>query len=201
MLQRTCKSIAMLDAILSPAWEYRYYSYNSQWGPREQMASMRDGSGDSYFILFNQHGAALKGYAHESPAARWAIDHDQPLPGMFDGIPEEFAALLTEPAFSIQETTFSVWRSYGDSSWGCGRPRYPTGTDPGGAIGLLTVLQQGPDSYIRWASDYYEVPVDASAARRVYGHEPLTEELVRALNPQVGLASLAADVTEIGYGI
>jgi len=68
-LRRLAKSIAMLDAIISPEWEYRSYSYNSHWGQDEEMASMRNGCGDDWFLLFNSHGAALKGFAHEYPLA------------------------------------------------------------------------------------------------------------------------------------
>jgi hypothetical protein len=42
------RSLAMLDAILSPEWEYRYYSFNAAWGPAQELASMRNGSGDDY---------------------------------------------------------------------------------------------------------------------------------------------------------
>ncbi len=59
------QSLAMLDAILCPEWEYRYYSFNSAWGPSEEMASMRNGSGDDWFLLLDATGAALKGFAHE----------------------------------------------------------------------------------------------------------------------------------------
>ena len=45
-LKRLSQSLAMLDAILEPDWELRYYSFNSHWGEGEMMASMRDGSGD-----------------------------------------------------------------------------------------------------------------------------------------------------------
>src|SRR5580700_5588368 len=116
-LLRISKAITMLDAILCPEWQYRYYSFNSKWSPGEQMASMRNGCGDGYFVLFNQHGAILKGYAHESAAAEWCVEHGKPLPGMFDGIPHRFERLLTEPAFSIDETTFCFWRKHGDQKW------------------------------------------------------------------------------------
>src|SRR5436309_2216272 len=69
------KSIAMLDAVLMPDWQYRYYSFDSKWAPGEQMASMRGGSGNSYFILFNRHGAILKGYDHEAAAAQHVVEH------------------------------------------------------------------------------------------------------------------------------
>jgi hypothetical protein len=46
----------MLDAIMSPEWEWRYYSFDSRWGPGEEMASMRNGSGDAYSIVFSSAG-------------------------------------------------------------------------------------------------------------------------------------------------
>jgi hypothetical protein len=40
----------MLDAILYPEWEYRY-SFDAEWGPEEELALMRNGSGDDYAIV------------------------------------------------------------------------------------------------------------------------------------------------------
>lgn len=40
------RALAMLEAILSPDWEGRYYSFNSRWAPKQEMASMRNGEGD-----------------------------------------------------------------------------------------------------------------------------------------------------------
>ena len=31
------QSMAMMDAILEPVWEWRYYSFNSRWSDGEQM--------------------------------------------------------------------------------------------------------------------------------------------------------------------
>ena len=45
-VRRIAQSLAMLDAILSPEWDDRYHSFNSAWGLNEEMASMRNGSGD-----------------------------------------------------------------------------------------------------------------------------------------------------------
>ena len=54
-VERVAQSIAVLDAILSPEWEYRFFSFNAAWDStkRERMASMRDGSGDDYFAVFS----------------------------------------------------------------------------------------------------------------------------------------------------
>src|SRR5262245_26616422 len=45
-VERVSQSIAVLDAILSPEWEYRFFSFNAAWdlANHERMASMRDGS-------------------------------------------------------------------------------------------------------------------------------------------------------------
>ena len=61
-LRRLSQSLAMLDAIMSPEWDYRYYSFNSKWAENEMMASMRNGQGEEYFILFDSHGAIMKGF-------------------------------------------------------------------------------------------------------------------------------------------
>jgi len=73
-LRALLQSLAMLDAILSPEWEYRYYSFNSRWSEGEQMGSMRDGCGNEFFALFNEAGCFFKGFDHEatiSPYRRW----------------------------------------------------------------------------------------------------------------------------------
>ena len=49
-VRRRSQALAILDAILCPEWAYRYFSFDSRWGPGEEMASMRNGSGDEYSI-------------------------------------------------------------------------------------------------------------------------------------------------------
>ena len=70
------------------------------------MASMRNGSGDEYSILFNSQGAIIKGFAHESSMSPWATESEQVCRGVLDEVPSEFQEFLTEPAFSIDDTTF-----------------------------------------------------------------------------------------------
>jgi hypothetical protein len=60
-LRRLLQSMAMLDAIVEPKPEYRYYSFNAHWAQGEMMGSMNNGSGDEFFALFTGHGAFLKG--------------------------------------------------------------------------------------------------------------------------------------------
>jgi hypothetical protein len=195
-LRRLCQSLAMLDAVLMPEWEYRYYSFNSRWSRGQQMASMRDGCGNEWFILFGRHGAAMKGFDHESPMAH---PDRCPWPGVLDGVPKAFASFLKEPAFSMQDTTFCVWRRYGDRAWSVGAIDFPPGADPDGSAWLLAILDGRPQTYRRWAEGYYERDVPLKWVRAVYEHRPLTEALVRGLNPELALAELREDGEEIGY--
>ena len=104
-LQRTAQSLAMLDAILSPDWEYRYFSFNSGWASGQKMASMRDGSGDEWFILFDDAGAAMKGFAHKLAGDSSFLSEIQ------RQVPRDFSEFLNEPAFSMQHATFCLWRT------------------------------------------------------------------------------------------
>lgn len=65
------QAAAMLEAILMPEWEYRYYSYNAHWDEKEQMASMRDGEGEHYFALFQPEGLIIKGYDRRFSRGGW----------------------------------------------------------------------------------------------------------------------------------
>lgn len=199
-LRRLSQSLAMLDAILCPEWEYRYHSFNAHWGDGEEMASMRDGSGDDYFILFTRAGAIMKGFAHESAAWQGALVRGQrPVPGVFDGVPEEFAGFLNEAAFSIDQTTFCLWRRPTDPAWQTGSVALLEGEDPDGSAALLRLLDGDPEAYRAWAEDYFETSVARAAVDHIFGHRTLTEEVVKVLNPELSLADLAEDASEIAY--
>lgn len=198
-VKRISKSIAMLDAIMMEDWEYRYYSFDANWGEGEMLASMRNGSGDSYFILFNAHGAIIKGYSHESEMAGHTIDTGEVWPGVLDGVPEEFEAVLTDPAFVAEETSFCIWRKYSDSEWRTGKIDFPDGDDPDGSEDLLFILDGSPDTYQQWATEYYKRTVPLNEVKVVYDHKPLTQQLVSRLNPERRIDDLDSDVDEIRY--
>jgi hypothetical protein len=186
----------MLDAIMSPEWEFRYYSFDSYWADGEMMASMRDGSGDHWFALMTPAGIALHGLAHESPA----FHHGSPLQGIFDSLPSVFHEnFLSEPAFDTANSSFCIWRLANDAQWSTGRVRLPRGPDPDGSEELLSILAGDPREYVAFAADYFDRAIDLAGVEAVYRHEPLTNELVRRLNPDADIESLAEDLEEIGY--
>jgi hypothetical protein len=198
-LLRLTKSLAMLDAIMSPEWEYRYYSFNSKWYDGEMMASMRNGSGDEYHILFDSHGVIMKGFDHESAMSPWSNDDERLWPGIFDDVPAEFQSFLSEPAFSIQETTFCIWRRYMDSSWQVGNIEYPAADDPDGSEQMLKILDGRPLTYKEFAEDYYDQPIELDAIEHIYQHKRLTNEIITSLNSDISLELLAKDIDEIDY--
>jgi hypothetical protein len=204
VLRDRSRSLAMLDAILSPEWEYRYYSFNSRWGPDQELASMRNGSGDEYAVVFSPAGAWVRVFDHESPMSPWGLEPPRPWPGVLDSVPAPFQACVREPAFALEGVpmvTACLWRQTGDDRWHAGPVQAPAGgADPDGSGWLLELLLDGsPEAYRRFAEDYYESPVDPAAVREVYALRPLTQEIVTTLNGELSLADLAADVAQIGY--
>lgn len=199
-LRRLMQSMAVLDAILCPEWQFRYYSFNAAWAPGEQMGSMRDGSGDGFFAHFGPAGCWLKGFAHESSMSPYRENPPRPWPGVLETVPAEFTACLREPAFDVGNVTFCIWRRYTDSGWRTGPVEFPPDEpDADGSSELLKDLDGRPESYRSWAADYYDRVVDLGAVEHIYAHRPLTTAVVARLNPRVSQDELAADVATIGY--
>jgi hypothetical protein len=202
-LEALCQSIAMLDAILSPEWEYRYFSFNSNWDTAkgERMASMRNGSGDEYYAVFHDRGAIIKGFDHEAVMSPWSRTTPDVWPGVLDAVPEEFDGFLNEPAFSIDETTFCLWHRANDIGWSSGTITLPEGADPDGSANLLWMLYGDPNTYVQFARDYYERELSLADVAAIYESLPLSEELVTRLNSSATWNDILADAKEIGYPV
>ncbi|MFC8842441.1 hypothetical protein [Streptomyces sp. E2N171] len=204
VLREHCRSMAVLEAVLSPEWESRCHSFDDHWSETESMASMRSGSGDEYSIVFSAAGAYVRGFDHESLMSPYA--EDGPWPGVLDEVPEVFRPYVEEPAFCDEDgmpvVTACMWRETVDDRWKAGTIDFPDGTteDADGAGHLFRLLvDRSPEAFQRWAEDYTEVPVALAAVRHIFSSRPLTEEVVRALNSDIVLADLSEDVAEIGY--
>ena len=198
-LKKLSQSLAMLDAILSPDWEYRYYSFNSKWNKNEMMASISNGSGDDYFILFNAQGAIIKGFAHETSMSPFVNEPIEVWKGVLDNVPSKFQEFLSEPAFSVEATTFCIWRRFTDSFWQIGEIDYPEGNDPDGMEDLLAILDNNPETYKEWAEYYFGREISIKSVEHIYQQKTLTEELVKSLNGDITIEDLQADIEEIGY--
>ncbi|MDB6021367.1 MAG: hypothetical protein JWQ04_1224 [Pedosphaera sp.] len=188
-LKKISKSLATLDAIIMQEWELRYYSHNSHWAPTEEMSSMRNGSGDHYFVWFTPNGSVGKGFCKGT-----AISKER----AYEGIPEAFVrSFLEEPAFLSSEVSFAFWSLEQTTEWAV-RPRDALQRE-GCPDQLLGVVMGGPESYQKWAKDYYERDIPITAVLAVFRHAPVDETLLAQLNPGADRAQLAADLAEIGY--
>jgi hypothetical protein len=190
-LQATCKAMAVLDAILSQDWEYRYYSYNSAWSETEAFFEMRDGQGDQMLILFREEGCVINGF---SAAAEKHSKEE-----LTNGMPEVFNEFIFgEPVNSIG-TTCCLWTT--GVTWETGI--LPDRDDL--SRELLGPLDGKPETYIKWASAYFEgtystggIPLET--VTRIYNQEPLSKEMVLSIT--AGLEDweqLEADLIEISY--
>lgn len=179
----------MLDAILCPDWQNRYYSYNSKWAPGMEMASMRTGSGDDWFLLFDSAGAALKGFSHELAGDKSFSANLQVQ------VPSEFSSFLSEPAFSMNFATFCYWRRIGDATWN----KVKGFLSDDGSDDMLSLVVAGPLGYKQWAESYFEVEVDHQAVCAVFDHLPLSDAIISTLNPEAEVDLVLRDADEIGY--
>jgi len=193
-LRQRCKALAMLDAMICPEWDYRYYSFNANWSTGEEMASMRNGQGDGWFLLFDKAGAALKGFAHESDVAK--SDHAKRIQ---IEVPSIFSSFLSEPAFSMGDATFCYWRSVRAEEWSKVSAKDPESDD--GSTALLALLVDSAESYVEFASDYFEENISIERVRCVYSLQPIDERLVSSVNSGLAIADALAMAREIGYPI
>src|SRR5580765_5691707 len=89
-VRRWSISLAVLDAIMEPRAVMRYFTYEPAWGSSTELASMRNGSGDEYSIMFSSAGAYVRGFDHESSLSPWGQSPPAIVPGLVDGVPDAF---------------------------------------------------------------------------------------------------------------
>ncbi|MES9541636.1 MULTISPECIES: hypothetical protein [unclassified Actinomadura] len=204
------QSFAVLDAILSPEG-YATYTFDGRWAEGQELASMDNGSGDEYSIVFTPAGAFIRGFDHESQMSPYADDDYELWPGLVESVPEQFAAQVTEPAFChdggagpFLTATVCLWRLNDDPAWRTGDIEYPPQEGrsgaPDGSDWLFDLLAKGtPEAYCAYATDYFEVSLDPAAVREIFEHRPVTADLVRRLNPDTDLTSLTETLDNVGY--
>ncbi len=198
-VQSISQSIAMLDAIIEPTWDMRYYSFDAAWSEGAKAAFMQNGQGDSYSIHFRDGGVIIIGDAHESCMASTYVESGKPWSGVIDDVPEEYNDVLAEPAFLTPEATFCIWWEKHTSCWKTGNISFPNSNDPDGSEDLLFMLDGNPSTYQQWAEEYYGRSLSFKVIEQIYLHQPLTNYLIEELNPNRDSTSLVDDINQIGY--
>lgn len=180
-VKKRSQGLALLDAILMPEWEYRYFSFNANWDGHgaEMMASMRDGSGREYFLHFSNQGVVGKVLA---------IENILPDSSSFlSNVPARFSGFINESAFSFENATFFFWREEGKSNWLSSPNNLKS-------FPLLEFLVGGADSYIDWANEYYERDIDADVLNDVFNSLSVTQTQLNVLNPDIAFEDLFDDL-------
>lgn len=181
----TQQRIALIEAILCPEREYRYYHYDAHWYPGQHMASMRDGEGREWFALIDVHGIAITARA-QAPADPTVY---QDLPAYWRG--DNF---LNEPSFSTAEGNYCAWKSDSDPAW---QSRYPIANEAELAAMFLT-LHGNAETYSDFAADYHERDINRAAVRHILSSAPFNPDDALALNPDLDPDDLQAELHDIG---
>jgi hypothetical protein len=167
------------------------------------MASMKDGEGNHYFIIFFNEGAAIKGFDIDAPINEYT--DKEFWKNKINQMPSQYEQFLREPAFVIDEATFFIWRLNDDYEWhtlnlGTEIKGKLAGVhDFDGSQNLITILGGLPETYKRWADAYYESDFALDIIEKIYRHEPLTKEMVEILNSDIDYEVLIEDIEETGY--
>ena len=153
------------------------------------MGSIRNGSGDDVFVLFNEHGCFVKGYSHEFPTPSF------PSKSFYDSVPAVLQEAAIEPAFSPNNVSYCFWRLHGWEEWQSAVDE--SELDPN-AFFLLYDLTYLPVSYTRFAQEYFEKEVDPTIVADILKGVPISASMATALNSEIDFNSLKTDVQEIG---
>lgn len=187
VLQRICKAISVLDAILCSEWEYRYYSYNSQWSEGEEFCEMQDMEGKRFQILFKEKGCIINGVHSDYEEANKSI--------LTNGLPEIFQEFIFGEPVASYGTNFCIWTDEKDN-W-----QYTETGKADGKEELLRILDGNPITYKQWAEEYFEVEeIPLDIIKQIYRGETLTKSMVLAVNPEMeNWEQLISDLEEINY--
>ena len=192
-LKSLCQSIATLEAILSPDWQDRYYTYNKDWAKDEECCQMRDGSGDEMFILFRKTGIVINGFAHESSF------QDKDL--ITKDLPKEFHAFIFGAPVASTGTTFCIWTVEGNKQWTNNKNALKQENSYDGSEELLELFDGNPETFHQWVEEYYDLEnLSLDIVKQVYKHTPISKKIINQLNPALkDIKQLKEDLEEIGY--
>jgi len=203
VLERMSLAIAALDVVMSSDRSMRYFNFDPTWSASERMASMRDGSGNSYAIIFGPLGCVVRGFDHESTLSPWGLANGSIAEGLLDGFPDQLRSVIDDPEFRTPggpttDLTFCAWRLADDNDWAAGSIEDVDGS----AEWLFEVLLDGtPDGYLRFAADYYEQQLPRDSVAAFYNLNPADSALILAIAPDSDIVAVLADLHPLGYPV
>jgi hypothetical protein len=206
-LRERARSLAVMDEILCRDEEARRYFFSAGWRPDAQLFWMDNGTGDDFSIAFLRGGTFVRGFDHESPLSP-SLNDDEVWPGLLDGVPADFESLLQEESFlyeGVFSATFCIWRLAEDRRWSHGNVEFPNGLNRSenidGSDMIRVLCEEEPRSYLDFAESNYGRVVSWDAVSSIWRKAPLTDSLVRELNPSAGVRDLVQEAEDAGYPV
>ncbi|MCM3785713.1 hypothetical protein M3231_22345 [Neobacillus mesonae] len=207
-LKKRMMILAALDTILSDEDWLRVHRYKRNWEPNAELGTIDNGAGDHLYVLFTLDGALMKGFDHESPMSPHARDDGEVWPGMYAGVPEPLIGVLqtSQDELEPEDVTFCLWQDKGESFWSFGNLLDTDELDEeekdGGADFLLGYLEDTPEAYTEWATDYYtDQVISLDAVRRIFEAESIDERCIFDLNPQRNVQEVFDELESIGIPV
>lgn len=200
-LYKTCQSLAMLDAILDPAGNFRYFGFDQYWDDQQAMAEMHDGNGSHYFIMLSNMKEDAQPYAVGKLFAK-SLTQTADVPKINNiANNSPLQDFLDEDAFKHDEASLYFYQLANESVWSV--------TPAIENIPFLGFLANKEAAYIPWARDYYqpdfepdsEITIDEQIVADIFAYKPLNKEMVQRLNPLVNIDQLVDDILDIGYPV
>lgn len=189
-LQQLCRALALLDEIFEPEWSLRYFSYDTKWGAGGHLATIRTGEGEGCAVWFSPKGTVIAGADPASRAAKIApaerIEH------MYSKLPRPLSAARIE----FDEATFALWRLPSDKSW----HTHPLARGSDGSAGLLWILDDEPDTYVRHARDYFDRKIARGDVAAVYAGT-IDAAIVARLNEDANVRRVLTSAKKLGFEI
>ncbi|MEU2955930.1 hypothetical protein [Streptomyces xanthochromogenes] len=180
------------------------HAFASNWRAGVDLASMDNGSGDQYAVVFDPAGVFLYGFDHESDATPWRESPRAHWPGLLEGLPSSLAHYAAAPEFGFDgffDATVCAWREKHAEAWECG-PVVFAADESDGADWLFGLLADGSaEAYVGFAEDYFEQAIDRDAVAAVLARAPLSRRTVTSLSSTADFEAVAAQARTLGYAI
>lgn len=199
-LLRLTRGMAAIEALLAEFDpDDRYFSFEPQWREGASRASMDDGSGNRYSIVFSGPDVFAAGFQHEAENSPFNVSPPAIDRRLVSGLPERLAALLPSLDFAIGNViavTVTFWWDGDAWKWALPSP------DEGGFEDLFHVLL-GPVSsnFCDFAAEYYEVELDEDVVERFLANETLSAEMLSAVNADVDMDDARENLAALGYPV
>ncbi|MEP3919182.1 hypothetical protein [Ascidiaceihabitans sp.] len=184
--KRRLQSLASLDAIVCPEWEFRYFSYDANWAQGEEMGSIRNGSGDEVFALFSIHGCFIKEYCRAKSIKSNA----------YESVAVEFLEATKETAFSPNRVTNCYWKTKASDRWSMSES---SETSDSNLDELLSLVDGNAETYLIFAKDYFEKTLPLGAVSQVLKFANLTTPILDSLEFDGQFHDLSKELEQIGY--